>query len=92
MIDFDKLFTDEMLAAYIDGKATPIEKSIIEEHLSHEEMLEVLDVVSDVNAFPELLFLDENIKTEMLDIEQNDPDRIFQHLQKLIEDTDERIM
>lgn len=92
MIDFDKLFTDEMLAAYIDGEATPLEKSIIEGHLSHEDMQEMLDIVSDIQTFPESLWMNENMKTEALDSRHNDFDRTLQELQKHIEDTDERVM
>jgi predicted anti-sigma-YlaC factor YlaD len=92
MLDFDKFLTDEMLAAYIDNNATPIEKNIIEEHLQREELQEMLDIVSDLNAFPELLLFDDQIKTEVSDKINNQVEDSLQELQKQIEDTDIQVM
>ena len=92
MIDFDKFLTDEMLAAYIDNNATPIEKNIIEEHLQREELQEMLDIVSDLNAFPELLLFYDKIKTEVSDNINNQVEDSLQELQKQIEDTDIQVM
>lgn len=92
MLDFDKFLTDEMLAAYIDNNATPIEKNIIEEHLQREELQEMLDIVSDLNAFPELLLFDDKIKTEVSDKINDQVEDSLQELQKQIEDTDILVM
>ena len=55
MIDFMNLeenVSDEMLAAYIDGNATPEESSTIQNALSNDELLaEAIDVVNDTMYF-----------------------------------------
>ena len=40
--------TDEMLAAYIDGNATPMENALISDTMMHDDMLaEAIDIVND---------------------------------------------
>lgn len=38
---------EEMLAAFIDGNCTPLEKTIIEQSLKDEKVQEVVDIVGD---------------------------------------------
>ena len=49
MMDWnDNNITDEMLAAYIDGNATPIESALISDTMMHDDMLaEAIDIVND---------------------------------------------
>lgn len=44
----DNNITDEMLAAYIDGNATPMENALISDTMMHDDMLaEAIDIVND---------------------------------------------
>lgn len=49
MMDWnDNNITDEMLAAYIDGNATPMESALISDRMMHDDMLaEAIDIVND---------------------------------------------
>lgn len=49
MMDWnDNNITDEMLAAYIDGNATPMESALISDTMMHDDMLaEAIDIVND---------------------------------------------
>jgi hypothetical protein len=47
--------SDEMLAAYIDGNATPLECLIIDNAINDEDITEVVDIISDIQNNPELL-------------------------------------
>ena len=49
MMDWnDNNITDEMLAAYIDGNATPMESALISDTIMHDDMLaEAIDIVND---------------------------------------------
>ncbi len=50
--DFNENISDEMLAAYIDGNATPTEASLIESSLGSNNMLsESLEVANDAITF-----------------------------------------
>ena len=50
--DFNEKISDEMLAAYIDGNATPEESSLIESTLDNDNLLtESLDIVNDSISF-----------------------------------------
>lgn len=55
MIDFMNIgdnISDEMLAAYIDGNATPEESSVIQNALGNDELLtESIDIVNDSIPF-----------------------------------------
>lgn len=55
MIDFMNMgenISDEMLAAYIDGNATPKESSMIQNVLGNDELLtEAIDIVNDSISF-----------------------------------------
>lgn len=55
MIDFmniEENISDEMLAAYIDGNATPEESSMIQNALGNDELLtEAIDIVNDCVPF-----------------------------------------
>lgn len=51
-LNFEDTISDEMLAAYIDGNATPEENAIIQNALGSDESLaEVIDVVHDSIPF-----------------------------------------
>ena len=44
----DNNITDEMLAAYIDGNATPMESALISDTMMHDDILaEAIDIVND---------------------------------------------
>lgn len=48
MIDDDAMkISDEMLAAYLDGNCTPLERLVIGDSLADESMQEFEDLVSD---------------------------------------------
>ncbi len=49
MMDWnDNNITDEMLAAYIEGNATPMESALISDTMMHDDMLaEAIDIVND---------------------------------------------
>lgn len=50
--DFNENISDEMLAAYIDGNATPKESSLIEASIDTNGLLpETLDITNDVISF-----------------------------------------
>lgn len=50
--DFNENISDEILAAYIDGNATPEESSLIENALASDYMLsESLNLISDTISF-----------------------------------------
>ncbi len=52
MINFNENISDEMLAAYIDGNATPDESSLIESTLGIDNLLsESLDIANDSVSF-----------------------------------------
>ena len=44
----DDYITDEMLAAFLDGKALPLERCLIEDSMSNEDIQEVIDIVADI--------------------------------------------
>lgn len=48
MVLKDEYITDEMLAAFLDGKAFPLEKCLIEDRMSNEDIQEVIDIVTDI--------------------------------------------
>ena len=65
MIDFESIIPDEMLAAYIDGNANNFESLKIDSSLSASpDLLEVVDIVSDIKG------LDlESLPIEDIDVE-----------------------
>lgn len=79
MDNFDIFISDEMLAAYIDGNAIPIEQNIIDGYLDCDELQEVLDIVSDIKANPELVELGEDLNVEV-------PDNIFEGFNNPLQD------
>ena len=57
MIDWNDNISDEMLAAYIDGNASPMEASMIEDSLQQDDLLsEAIDVVNDSLGMSDSLF------------------------------------
>ena len=95
MIDsngFNENISDEMLAAYIDGNAIPIEKNIIGNYSNDERLQELLEMVSDINANPELIDAGEYLQGEI-------PDKLFeaignplQEIKRETEETDKYLM
>ena len=67
MDSIDKYISDEMLAAYIDGNAIPVEASIIEKYLHDDDLQELLDIVQDIKSNPECLEKGEYLKAEFPD-------------------------
>ena len=54
MIDnFD--IPDEMLASYIDGRTTPLEKGLIEDQLGDDNINDIIDIVKDAVSFSDML-------------------------------------
>ncbi len=48
MMDWNDNITDEMLAAYIDGNATPMEAALIANTMQQDDLLaEAIDIVND---------------------------------------------
>ena len=92
MTDLDNLFTDEMLAAYIDGNAIPLEQKMIEGYLDSEEMQEILDVVSDLKACPELLQEGETLQAENPDHLVKDVELSLKDLKQNIVDSNQSII
>lgn len=92
MSDLDKLFPDEMLAAYIEGNATPIEKNIIDEYLNMDDLVEVLDIVSDIKTSPELLESGEILDAENVDSVISNTEPTLQELKHEIENKNQHIM
>lgn len=92
MDNFDNFISDEMLAAYIDGNAIPIEQNIIDGYLDCDELQEVLDIVSDIKTNPELMETGEDLKTEIPDNIFEGLDNSLQELKRELEDTNKPIM
>ncbi len=59
MMDWnDNNITDEMLAAYIEGNATPMESALISDTMMHDDMLvEAIDIVNDSLSMGNDLFV-----------------------------------
>lgn len=51
MTNINDYISDEMLAAYIDGKSTPLENMIIEQNLNNENIRETIELSSEYNDF-----------------------------------------
>ena len=92
MDSFDKFISDEMLAAYIDGNAIPIEENIISSYLDNNELQELTEIVSEIINSPEILDFGELFSSEI-------PDKLFdriesplQNIKRNIEDTGNQIM
>lgn len=92
MIDFDEFISDEMLAAYIDDNAIPIEKNIIGDYLDDGELQELLEIVSDIKANPELIDMGECLQTEIPDNLLEEIDNPLQEIKRKIEETDKNVM
>ena len=81
-----------MLAAYLDGNAIPIEKNIIDNSLDNDELQELLEIVSDIKANPELIDSGENLKADIPDKLLEGEDNILEKIKRDIEGTDEHVM
>lgn len=61
MTNVDTEYSNEMLAAYLDGISTPIEDSIIKDCENNEDIQEVIDITNgykDINASLEFNHID----------------------------------
>lgn len=92
MDNFDNFISDEMLAAYIEGNAIPIEQNIIDGYLDSDELQEVLDIVSDIKANPELIEAGEDLPVEIPDKVFEGLDNPLQELKRKIDETDNHII
>jgi len=92
MDNFDNFISDEMLAAYIEGNAIPIEQNIIDGYLDSDELQEVLDIVSDIKANPELIEAGEDLSVEIPDKVFEGLDNPLQELKRKIDETDNHII
>lgn len=55
-LDYMKLdeVSDELLAAYIDGNVSYVEKNFVEENIKdNEELMEIIDIGTELNQIPE---------------------------------------
>ena len=91
MDNFDNFISDEMLAAYIDGNAIPIEKNIIENYLDNGELQELMEIVSDIKNNPELIDLGESLQAEIPDKVYDEADMLHE-LKKNIENNETHIL
>ena len=91
MKDFEQFITDEMLAAYLDGNAIPIEKNIIENNINNDEFQEILDIVSDIKDHPEIVEKAEGIDCDIPYLEVS-PESLFQELKKEIDKPNNNII
>lgn len=92
MDNFDIFISDEMLAAYIDGNAIPIEDNIIGKYSDNEELQELLEIVSDIKSDPELIDSGESLQAEIPDKFFEGIDNTLQELKQGIEDREKNIM
>lgn len=92
MNNFDNFISDEMLAAYIDGNTISIENNIIGEYLDDGELQEVLDIVSDIKANPEIIESVEYKEGEIPEHFFEGLENPLQEIRKEIEDTGKHIM
>ena len=92
MNNFEDIISDEMLSAYIDGNAISIENSIIGEYLDDAELQEVLDIVSDIKANPEIIEYVEYKEGEIPEQYFEGLENPLQEIRKEIEDTGKHIM
>ena len=86
MDSFDKFISDEMLAAYIDGNAIPIEENIINSYLDNNELQELTEIVSEITNSPEILDLGELLSSEIPDKYFDSIDNPLQNIKRNIED------
>lgn len=92
MKNFDNFISDEMLAAYIDGNAIPIEKNMIEEYIDCDDLQEIMEIVSDIKTSTELV---ESVETKGIEIPEHlfeGLDNPLQEIKKEIEGTDKYII
>ena len=92
MDNFDNFISDEMLAAYIDGNAIPIEENIIGNCLDNEELQELLEIVSDIKNNPELIDSGESLQAEIPDKLFEGQDISLEEIKRNVEETDKHVM
>ena len=92
MDNFDDFISDEMLAAYIDGNAIPIEENIIGSYSDNEELQELLEIISDIKSSPELIDSGESLQAEIPDKLFEGQDNPLEELKRSIEETDKNVM
>lgn len=88
----DQFITDEMLAAYIDGKVIPIERNIIESFSDNDDLQELLDIVCDIKTNPELIDSGENLQAEIPDKLFEGQDNPLEEIKRNVEETDKHVM
>lgn len=84
MTNINDYISDEMLAAYIDGKSTPLENMIIEQNLNNENIRETIELSSEYNDF------DAINSVEPIDISQTIDTYLkpFEDYKDLVDDVD----
>lgn len=92
MDNLDNFISDEMLAAYIDGNAIPIEENIIGNCLDNEELQELLEIVSDIKSNPELIDSGESLPAEIPDKMFEGRDNPLEEIKRNLEETDKHVM
>jgi len=58
---------DEMLASYIDGRTTPLERTLVENQFKDEDFNEILDIAKDAISFSEKMELEPLGRNEIID-------------------------
>lgn len=92
MDNIDNFISDEMLAAYIEGNAIPIEENIIGTCLDNEELQELLEIVSDIKSNQELIDLGESLQAEIPDKLFDGQDNPLEEFKRNVEETDKHVM
>ena len=92
MDNFDNFISDEMLAAYIDGNAIPIEKNIIGNYSDNEELQELLEIISDIKSSPELIDSGESLQAEIPDKLFEGQDNPLEEIKRNVEESDKHLM
>lgn len=92
MDNFDDFISDEMLAAYIDGNAIPIEENIIGNYSDNEELQELLEIISDIKSSPELIDSGESLQAEIPDKLFEDQDNPLEEIRRNVEEADKHVM
>lgn len=92
MDNFDDFISDEMLAAYIDGNAIPIEENIIGNYSDNEELQELLEIISDIKNSPELIDSGESLQAEIPDKLFEDQDNPLEEIRRNVEEADKHVM
>lgn len=86
MVELYNNISDEMLAAYIDSNATPLECLIIGDAVNNEDIIEVMDIISDIRNSSDLLLEDEYFELKVIEESLNRMEQFNELKRKFNED------